>query len=48
MDKAASLRTKLVLCFPESRTECVLQSQIFSVIEDVHKGSEHPLSKALR
>ena len=28
--------------------ECVLQSNIFSVMEDVHKGPEHPLSKTLR
>ena len=48
VDEAASLRAKLGLCFPESRTECVLQSQMFSVVEDVHKETEHPLSKTLR
>ena len=31
----------------ESGTECVLQSQMFSVMEEVHKGLEHPLSKTL-
>ena len=41
-------REKLGLRFPESGTECVLQSQMFSVMEDVHKGPEHPLSKTLR
>ena len=29
VDKAASLRAKLGLRFPESRTKCVLQSQMF-------------------
>ena len=48
MDEAASLRAKLGLRFPESRTECVLQSQMFSVMEDVYKGPEYPLSKTLR
>ena len=48
VDKAVSLRAKLGLRFPESGTECVLQSQMFSVTEDVHKGPEHPLSKTLR
>ena len=48
MDEAASLRAKLGLRFPESGTECVLQSQMFSVMEDVHKGLDHPLSKTLR
>ena len=48
VDEAASLQAKLGLCFPESGTECVLQSQMFSVMEDVHKGPEHPLSKTLR
>ena len=48
VDEAASLRAKLGLRFPESGTECVLQSQMFSVTEDVHKGPEHPLSKTLR
>ena len=47
VDEAASLRAKLGLRFPELGTECVLQSQMFSVIEDVHKGPEHPLSKML-
>ena len=45
---AASLRAKLGLRFPESGTECVLQSHMFSVMEDVHKGPDHPLSKTLR
>ena len=48
MDKAAALWAKLGLRFPESGTECVLQSQILSVMKDVHKGPEHPLSKTLR
>ena len=48
VDEAASLQEKLGLRFPESGTECVLQSQMFSVMEDVHKGPEHPLSKTLR
>ena len=48
VDKEASLRAKLGLRFPESGTECVLQSQMFSVMEDVHKGPEHTLSKTLR
>ena len=48
VDEAASLGAKLGLRFPESGTECVLQSQMFSVMEDVHKGPEHPLSKTLR
>ena len=48
VDEAASLQAKLGLRFPESGTECVLQSQMFSVMEDVHKGPEHPLSKTLR
>ena len=34
--------------FPESGTECVLQSQMFSVMEDVHKGTEHPMRKTLK
>ena len=34
--------------FPESETECVLQSQMFSGMENVHKGPEHPLIKTLR
>ena len=48
VDEAASLKEKLGLRFPESGTECFLQSQMFSVMEDVHKGPEHPLSKTLR
>ena len=48
VDKAASLLAKLGLRFLELGTECVLQSQMFYVMEDVHKGPEHPLSKALR
>ena len=48
VEKATSLQAKLGLRFPDSGTECVLQSQIFSVMEDVHKGPEHPLSKTLR
>ena len=48
VDEAASLRTKLGLRFPESGTECVLRSQMFSVREDVHKGPEHSLRKTLR
>ena len=48
VDEAASLREKLGLRFPESGTECVFQSQMFSVMEDVHKGLENPLSKTLR
>ena len=48
VDEATSLRAKLGLRFLESGTECVLQSQMFSVMEDVHKGPEHPLSKTLR
>ena len=48
VEKAASLLLKLGLRFPELGTERVLQSQIFSVMGDVHKGSEHPLSKTLR
>ena len=48
VDEAASLRTKLGLRVPESGNKCVLQSQMFSVMEDVHKGPEYPLSKALR
>ena len=48
VNEAASLRAKLGLRFPESGTECVLQSQIFSVMEDVHKGPKNPLSKTLR
>ena len=48
VDEAASLRGKLGLRFPESGTKCVLQSQMLSVMEDVHKGPEHPLSKTLR
>ena len=48
VDEAASLWEKLGLRFPESGTECVLQSQMFSVMEDIHKGPEHPLSKTLR
>ena len=46
--EAAFLCAKLGLRFPESGTKCVLQSQMFSVMEDVHKGPEHPLSKTLR
>ena len=48
MDGAASLRAKLGLRFPESGTECVLQSHMFSVMGDVHKGPDHPLSNTLR
>ena len=48
VDEAASLCEKMCLRFPESGNKCVLQSQMFSVMEDVHKGPEHPLSKALR
>ena len=48
VDKAASLRGKRGLRFPESGTVCVLQSQMFSVIEYVRKGLDHPLSKTLR
>ena len=48
VDEAASLREKLEMRFLESGMECVLQSQMFSVMEDVHKGPEHPLSKMLR
>ena len=48
VDEAASLRAKLGLRFPESGTECILQSQMFSVMEDVQKGPEHPLIKTLR
>ena len=48
VDESTSLRAKLGLRFPESGTECVLQSQMFSVMEDVHKGPYHPLRKALR
>ena len=48
VDKAASLRAQMGLRFPESGTECVLQSQMFSAMEDVHKRPEHPLSKMLR
>ena len=48
VDEAASLRAKLGLRFPELGTECILQSQMFSVMEDVHKGPEHLLSKTLR
>ena len=48
MDKTASHRAKLGSRFPKSGTECVLQSQMFYVTEDVHKGPEHPLSKTLR
>ena len=48
MDEATSPRAKLGLRFPDCRTECVLQSQMFSVREDVQKGAEHPLSKTLR
>ena len=47
VDKAASLCAKLGLRFPDSGTECVLQSQMFSVMEDVYKGTENPLSKTL-
>ena len=47
VDKAAALWAKLGLRFPESGTECCLQSQMFSVMEDVHKGTDHPLGKAL-
>ena len=48
VDEAAFLQGKMGLRFPESGTECVLQSQMFSVMEAVHKGTEHPLSKILR
>ena len=48
VDEAASLQAKLGLRFAESGTECVLQSQMFSVIKDIHKGPEHPLSKTIR
>ena len=48
VDEAASLCAKLGLRFPESGTECVFQSQMFSVNEVVHKGPKHPLSKMLR
>ena len=48
VDEDASFRAKLGLRFPHSGTECVLQSRIFFVMEDVHKGPEHPLSKTLR
>ena len=48
VDGPASLRAKLGLRFPESGTECILQSQMFYVMEDVHKGPEYPLSKTLR
>ena len=48
VDEAAPLRAKLGLRFPESVTKCVLQSQMFFVMEDIHKGPEHPLSKTLR
>ena len=47
-EKTLRKSAKLGLCFPESGTECVLQSQMFSVMEDVHKGPEHPLMKTLR
>ena len=42
VDEAASLRAKLGLRFPESGTECVLQSKMFSVMEDVHMGQSIP------
>ena len=48
VDEAASLREKLGLRFPDSGKECILQSHMFSVMEDVQKGPEHPLSKTLR
>ena len=48
VDEAAALRAKLGLRFPESGTECCLQSQMFSVMEDVHKGVDHPLSDTIR
>ena len=48
VDEAVSLRAKLGLRFPKSGTKCVLQSYMFYVTEDVHKGPEHPLSKMLR
>ena len=48
MNEAASLRAKLGLRFPESGTECALQSKMFSMMEDVHKGTDHPLRKTLR
>ena len=48
VDKSASLRAKLGMRFPELGTECVLHSQMFSVMEDMHKGQEHPLRKTLR
>ena len=47
VDEAVFLRAKLGMRFPESGMECVLQSQMFSVMKDVHKGPEHPLSKTL-
>ena len=42
VDEAASLRGKLGLRFPESGTDCALQSQMFSVMEDVHKMAGAP------
>ena len=42
VDEATSLREKLGLRFPESGKECVLQSQMFSVMEDVHKMAGAP------
>ena len=48
VDEAASLQAKLGLRFPESGMECVLQSQMFSVMEDIQKDPEHPLIRTLR
>ena len=42
------LWAKLGLRFPESGTKCILQLQMLSVMGDVHKGTEHPLSNTLR
>ena len=48
VDEAASLRANLGLRFFKSGTKCVLRSQMFSVMEDLHKGSEQLLSNTLR
>ena len=48
VEKVASLRAELGLSFPELGTECVLQSQIFYVMEEIHNGPDHPLRKTLR
>ena len=48
VDEAAPLRAKLLLRFPESVNECVLQSKRFSVMEDIKKEPEHLLIKMLR